>query len=135
LDGRGFEGPGLDHGVFIPFRIMFGEEFTEIPIVQVSIDSSLDPGKNWEIGKAIADLRYACLFSLVTCFLNQSDCLRRKEGILILSGGLMAHNLRDRRSFSLDTATELHKAFDKAIHEAIQIPDASQMLLIFVPDG
>lgn len=56
-DGRGFSGPGLDHGVFVPFRIMFGEEFTEIPIVQVSIDSSLDPAKNWELGKAVADLR------------------------------------------------------------------------------
>ena len=56
-DGRGFSGPGLDHGVFVPFRIMFGEEFTEIPVVQVSIDSSLDPAKNWEVGKAVADLR------------------------------------------------------------------------------
>lgn len=56
-DGRGFSGPGLDHGVFIPFRIMFGEEFTEIPIVQVSIDSSLDPEKNWAIGKAVGQLR------------------------------------------------------------------------------
>lgn len=56
-DGRGFSGPGLDHGVFVPFRIMFGEEFTEIPVVQVSIDSSLDPAKNWELGKAVADLR------------------------------------------------------------------------------
>jgi 4,5-DOPA dioxygenase extradiol len=51
-------GPGLDHGVFVPFRIMFGEDFTEIPIVQVSIDSSLDPKKNWELGKALASLRY-----------------------------------------------------------------------------
>ena len=61
MDGRGFEGPGLDHGVFIPFRIMFGEEFTEIPIVQVSIDGSLDPEKNWNIGKAVAALRCAGL--------------------------------------------------------------------------
>jgi 4,5-DOPA dioxygenase extradiol len=37
---------------------MFGEDFTEIPIVQVSIDSSLDPKKNWELGKAVASLRY-----------------------------------------------------------------------------
>lgn len=106
VDGRGFERAGIDHGVFIPFRIMFGEEFTEIPIVQVSIDGSLDPEKNWTIGKAVSALR--------------------KEGILILSGGLVAHNLRDRRSFSPDTATEVHKVFDKAVHEAIQIPDAEE---------
>jgi aromatic ring-opening dioxygenase catalytic subunit (LigB family) len=67
-DGRGFEGPGLDHGVFVPFRIMFGEEFTEIPIVQVSIDSSLDPKTNWEAGKAVAKLRCEkfCRCHLVT---------------------------------------------------------------------
>jgi aromatic ring-opening dioxygenase catalytic subunit (LigB family) len=38
---------------------MFGEEFTDIPIVQVSIDASLDPQRNWKIGKAVAALRYA----------------------------------------------------------------------------
>lgn len=59
MDGRGFAGPGLDHGVFVPFRIMFGEEFTSIPIVQVSIDSSMSPEKNWALGKAVAKLRYA----------------------------------------------------------------------------
>jgi 4,5-DOPA dioxygenase extradiol len=36
---------------------MFGEEFTSIPIVQVSIDSSLDPEANWQLGKAVAKLR------------------------------------------------------------------------------
>jgi hypothetical protein len=56
-DGRGFEGPGLDHGVFLPFRIMFGEEFLDIPIVQVSIDQSLTPERNWALGKAVTKLR------------------------------------------------------------------------------
>lgn len=102
-DGRGFEGPGLDHGVFVPFSIMFGEEFTSIPIVQVSIDSSLDPEKNWQAGKAVAKLR--------------------DEGILVLSGGLTAHNLRDRTSFSPSTAKPIHKEFDSAIHKAINIED------------
>ncbi|KAF8969885.1 Extradiol ring-cleavage dioxygenase, class III enzyme, subunit B [Flammula alnicola] len=107
-DGRGFAGPGLDHGVFVPFRIMFGEEFTEIPIVQVSIDSSLDPKTNWEIGKAVAPLR--------------------EEGILILSGGLTAHNLGDRSSFAPDTARAVHKEFDRAIHKAIAIDSVSSAL-------
>ena len=56
---------------------MFGEEFTEIPIVQVSIDASLSPEKNWEIGKAVAALRYAGLFNLVFC---QSERLPPKTG-------------------------------------------------------
>lgn len=35
---------------------MFGDEF-DIPVVQVSIDSSLDPVKNWNVGKALDKLR------------------------------------------------------------------------------
>ena len=57
MDGRGFSGPGLDHGVFVPFRLMLGEEFTSVPVVQVSIDSSLDPKKNWAIGEIVQALR------------------------------------------------------------------------------
>ena len=57
MDGRGFSGPGLDHGVFVPFRIMFGEEFTEVPIVEVSMDASLDPQKNWALGEVVEPLR------------------------------------------------------------------------------
>ena len=55
-DGRGFSGPGLDHGVFVPFRLMFGEE-TDIPIVEVSMDATLDPQKNWALGEAVEPLR------------------------------------------------------------------------------
>lgn len=36
---------------------MFGEEFTEIPIVEVSMDSSLDPEKNWALGEVVEPLR------------------------------------------------------------------------------
>ncbi|KAJ6618323.1 Extradiol ring-cleavage dioxygenase, class III enzyme, subunit B [Mycena sp. CBHHK59/15] len=103
-DGRGFSGPGLDHGVFVPFRIMFGEEFTDIPIVQVSIDSSLTPEKNWALGKAVAKLR--------------------KEGILVLSGGLMIHNLHDLGSAAPTSAKPAHKAFDKAVLASLAVADA-----------
>lgn len=65
-DGRGFEGPGLDHGVFVPFRLMFGEEFTDIPIVQVSIDSSMSPEKNWALGAAVSKLRYVVMRARTT---------------------------------------------------------------------
>ena len=57
MDGRGFSGPGLDHGVFIPFRLMFGEEYTDVPIVEVSMDGSLDPEKEWKLGQAVNALR------------------------------------------------------------------------------
>ena len=66
-DGRGFNGPGLDHGVFVPFRLMFGEEFTDVPIVEVSMDASLDPEANWRIGQVVEPLRYADRL-LLYCF-------------------------------------------------------------------
>ncbi|KAJ7646993.1 Extradiol aromatic ring-opening dioxygenase [Roridomyces roridus] len=102
-DGRGFCGPGFDHGVFIPFRIMFGNIFTDIPVVEVSIDSSLSPEVNWGVGKAVSKLR--------------------EEGILVLSGGLTVHNLRDFGCFSPDTAKPAHIEFDRAIVEAVKVKD------------
>lgn len=50
---------GLDHGVFIPFRRMFGFE-TDIPIIEVSIDSSSNPEVEWKIGQILEELRYVC---------------------------------------------------------------------------
>ncbi|KAJ7756848.1 Extradiol ring-cleavage dioxygenase, class III enzyme, subunit B [Mycena maculata] len=105
-DGRGFSGPGLDHGVFIPFRIMFGDEFMDIPIVEVSIDSSMSPEKNWALGKTVAKLR--------------------EEGILILSGGLTVHNLRDPSSFAPQSAKPAHKEFDKALVASANVADATE---------
>ncbi|KAL0061978.1 hypothetical protein AAF712_011133 [Marasmius tenuissimus] len=102
-DGRGYAGPGLDHGVFVPFRIMFGEEFMDVPIVQASIDSSLSPEAHWKIGKAVAQLR--------------------KEGILVLSGGLPIHNTRDIASFDPDTAKPLYHEFHQALVGAVQVPE------------
>ncbi|KAF7796874.1 hypothetical protein EIP86_008059 [Pleurotus ostreatoroseus] len=108
LDGRGGRGPGagFDHGVFVPFRLMFGEEFTDIPIVEVSMDGSLDPSKNWAIGQAVKQLR--------------------EEQVLILSGGLTVHNLGDWTAFVEDTASPAVKAFDQAILDAANVPDATK---------
>jgi len=57
MDGLGKMSSGLDHGVFIPFRHMFGLE-TDIPIVEVSIDSNFDPETEWKIGQVLDELRY-----------------------------------------------------------------------------
>jgi hypothetical protein len=118
-DGRGFNGPGFDHGVghllkraprsitafqvFVPFRLMFGEEFTSIPIVEVSMDDSYRPDDEWALGAAVRALR--------------------QEGLLVLSGGLTIHNLRDFSSFSEAHAAEKYKVFDKAVLDAVTIQD------------
>ncbi|KAF7297210.1 LigB domain-containing protein [Mycena indigotica] len=105
-DGRGYPGPGLDHGVFIPFSIMFGEELKSVPVIQASIDSSLSPEDNIAIGRAMRQLR--------------------RESILLLSGGLTLHNLRDFQSMSPFTAKDLHKDFDKAIINAVNVADSKE---------
>ena len=50
-------GRGLDHGVFVPFKLMFPNP-CPIPIIEVSMDASLDPQKLIELGKALIPLRY-----------------------------------------------------------------------------
>ncbi|KAI0747977.1 Extradiol aromatic ring-opening dioxygenase [Daedaleopsis nitida] len=102
-DGRGFSGPGLDHGVFVPFKLMFGDEFMDVPIVEVSMDASLDPQKNWALGEVVEPLR--------------------REGILVLSGGYLVHNLRDRTSFSEAHAKTVVKEFNQAILDAMTVKD------------
>jgi aromatic ring-opening dioxygenase catalytic subunit (LigB family) len=84
---------------------MFGEEFTSIPIVEVSMDDSYRPDDEWELGAAVRVLR--------------------QEGLLVLSGGLTIHNLRDFSSFSEAHAAEKYKVFDKAVLDAVTIQDVS----------
>ena len=63
---------GFDHGVFIPMKLMFPE--ASIPVVQVSLHSSLDPEVHLRMGQAIAPLR--------------------DEGVLIIGSGMSFHNMR-----------------------------------------
>ncbi|GAA5938703.1 DODA-type extradiol aromatic ring-opening family dioxygenase [Sporobolomyces koalae] len=101
-DGRGHEGPGLDHGVFVPFKLMFGDQ-APIPIVQVSIPSDLSPLAQRSIGQALEPLR--------------------AEGILIVSGGLTIHTFQDFSAFSPTTAKPIFHSFEASIISAVSEPD------------
>jgi len=94
---------GLDHGVFIPFLLIYPQ--ADIPIVQLSLAASLDPALHLAIGRALAPLR--------------------DEGVLIVGSGFSFHNLRG--FYSPDPRVEAEaKAFDDWLTRAATNPDPAQ---------
>ncbi len=70
---------GLDHGVFIPLMLMYPKG--DIPVLQISLSSSLDPLQHLQLGEALAKLD--------------------EEGVLFLGSGFSFHNMR---AFFADSA-------------------------------
>jgi len=92
---------GYDHGVFVPFLLMFPD--ADIPVVQLSLRADLDPAAHVAIGRALAPLR--------------------GEGVLIVGSGMSYHNLR--RFWSTDAAdVEAARAFDAWLTDAVETGDA-----------
>ncbi|CAE6424597.1 unnamed protein product [Rhizoctonia solani] len=119
-DGRrGASGVGFDHGVFVPFKFMFGDEFTSIPIVEVSQDGDLSPERNWEIGRAVDCLRQVFVHSVNPSYHPCYHII----GYLILSGGLTIHTFQDWSAWHEDSAAPPYLAFHKALMRALIIQD------------
>jgi aromatic ring-opening dioxygenase catalytic subunit (LigB family) len=72
LSARADPARGFDHGVFIPFMLIFPD--ADIPIVQLSLHHSLDPELHYRAGQALASLR--------------------AEGVLITGSGMSYHNMQ-----------------------------------------
>jgi aromatic ring-opening dioxygenase catalytic subunit (LigB family) len=88
---------GLDHGVFVPFLLIYPD--ADVPIMQLSLQQSLDPGVHLAIGRALAPLR--------------------GEGVLIVGSGMSYHNLAAMFSGS---GGEAAAAFDAWLGEAVADP-------------
>ena len=63
---------GFDHGLYIPLLLMYPE--ADIPCVQISLLSSLDPEVHIRVGSALSDLS--------------------RDNILVLGSGFSFHNLK-----------------------------------------
>lgn len=63
---------GFDHGMFIPMLLMFPG--ADIPVVQLSLSTTLDPALHLAAGRALQALR--------------------DEGVLIIGSGMSYHNMR-----------------------------------------
>ncbi|MET0362749.1 MAG: class III extradiol ring-cleavage dioxygenase [Sphingobium sp.] len=93
LEARVDEERGLDHGVFVPMMVTFPG--ADIPIVEMSLDRSLDPALHLAAGRALAPLR--------------------DENILLVMTGMSFHNMRGYRDPS---ATEPSQQFDRWLVDA-----------------
>jgi aromatic ring-opening dioxygenase catalytic subunit (LigB family) len=88
---------GLDHGVFVPFLLVYPH--ADVPIMQLSLQHSLDPGLHLAIGRALAPLR--------------------KQGVLIVGSGMSYHNLAAMFSGG---GAQAAAAFDSWLGEAVSDP-------------
>ena len=91
---------GYDHGVFVPLLLV--DPQAGIPVLQVSLQRSLDPALHIAAGKALAPLR--------------------DEGVVIIGSGMSYHNMRGFGP-GFEAASE---AFDDWLTEAVTDPDVAE---------
>ncbi|KAK9462178.1 Extradiol ring-cleavage dioxygenase, class III enzyme, subunit B [Lipomyces oligophaga] len=90
---------GLDHGVWVPFKIAFPDSKPlTVPIIQTSLFASDDPNQHIALGRALAPLR--------------------DEGILIICSGMTVHNLRE---MGYHGVRPYAKKFDNMLESAINL--------------
>jgi aromatic ring-opening dioxygenase catalytic subunit (LigB family) len=94
IDARLDPERGFDHGVFSIMKPLYPGE--DIPLVQLSIDRSYDPGLHLKLGRLLAPLR--------------------DEGVLIIGSGLSYHNLREMRG---NEGSEPSRQFDAWLQETL----------------
>lgn len=95
LDAGVDPGRGLDHGVFIPLKVAWPE--ADVPVVEMSLDQSLDPSLHLAAGRALSPLR--------------------DEGVLVLATGMSFHNMR---GYGDPGFTPPSRAFDAWLTAALE---------------
>jgi aromatic ring-opening dioxygenase catalytic subunit (LigB family) len=95
---------GFDHGAFVPLKLAYPD--AEVPTVQLSLKTGLDPREHLAIGRALAPLR--------------------DEGVFIVASGMTYHNMRGFGPQWRPAAS----AFDAWLRDALtRAPDERDRLL------
>ena len=85
----------FDHGVFIPGLMIWPD--ADVPVVEISIDSSWDPAFHFNVGRALQSLK--------------------NEGILLIASGSLTHNFNPEE--------RANREFLKAFAELVEDPSLS----------
>ncbi|MFQ5935425.1 MAG: DODA-type extradiol aromatic ring-opening family dioxygenase [Acidiferrobacterales bacterium] len=104
---------GLDHGAWVPLHFMYPQ--ADIPVVQLSLQSHLDPQHHLSIGRALQALR--------------------ADRILIIGSGGATHNLGEFGVHTVDAPAQGYaQAFDNWLEDAV-LHARSDTLLDYVQEG
>ena len=86
---------GFDHGMFVPLKMMFPQ--ADIPVVQLSLASSLDPERHLAMGEALKGLDW--------------------DNLLVVGSGFSFHNMRAFFAAPSQEVTDLNQGFERWLLE------------------
>src|SRR5690606_37598093 len=96
---------GFDHGMFIPLKVAFPD--ADVPVVEMSLDASLDPALHLAAGRVLATLR--------------------EEGVLVIGSGMSFHNMAVMRNPALAAYST---DFDRWLGTAVAAPAGERAALL-----
>ena len=98
LHADGNEVRGLDHGVWVPLKLVYPN--ADIPVLQLSIQPDKSPEYHYELGKKLSVLR--------------------EQGVLIIGSGSTTHNLRAFFGNKINSVPDFHaKEFSDWVYKTL----------------
>lgn len=89
---------GFDHGVFVPLKMIYPK--ADIPIVQISLQKSLNPKQHIELGQALKTFR--------------------EQGVMVIGSGMTTHNFAWFRGEVTPTITAKNETFHQALASILE---------------